>query len=307
MFLRLFDATALVHTEAGDRIPVLAVLLSAATVQVALPAAVTASVELNPAALLVVWVLFQAAQGTCRSATGKLLQGLRQDAEKVDSRVELSDCLVFSSPELEAAFERWDGHRVMDWVPNVMAVVLTAGAALKMHQRPDICQLDVQLVYLLTLVLYVFRSVPAIWRQMSLTQRSWTSIGLAQFGMTYFVIRLGDGDKCNMSMFDETGTSTAGMAAMLTIMSALSNIAHPVMIAHSEVHYSLVTAELTAALMIQRLRRTGRSLSVSAEAWRELAALVMLAVVLVQLACTVRQSVAGYNRRMFLASMARRR
>eukprot|EP00873_Tetraselmis_striata_P019765 jgi/Tetstr1/440029/TSEL_028390.t1 len=318
MLTRMFDPAAAEQNEAWR---ILATLLSGATLQLALPAAVTANGALNLCSLGGMWLLFDAMNCTCRGARAKLLEGLRGKARRLDSRLEVSDSMAFSSPHVQAAFEGWQGHRVLDWVPNLVTTVTMVGAAIpdlarlghritaqragvlvKLMRRREICPLSVHVTHLLFLTLYTCRSVPVIWQQLSLAHRSWISIVIGHAGLLYGVVKLLHGDKCYASLFPAAMISLPGILIMLAVLSVVSYIGHSAAVAHTETHYGMLTAEYTALLMVQRLRRTGLQLSESEDMQRELAALVIFAVVLSQLGCTGRHAVAAYTRSMFLAS-----
>jgi len=304
MLTRMFDPAAAEQNEAWR---ILATLLSGATLQLALPAAVTANGALNLCSLGGMWLLFDAMNCTCRGARAKLLEGLRGKARRLDSRLEVSDSMAFSSPHVQAAFEGWQGHRVLDWVPNLVTTVTMAGVLVKLMRRLGICPLSVHVTHLLFLTLYTCRSVPVIWQQLSLAHRSWISIVIGHAGLLYGVVKLLHGDKCYASLFPAAMISLPGILIMLAVLSVVSYIGHSAAVAHTETHYGMLTAEYTALLMVQRLRRTGLQLSESEDMQRELAALVIFAVVLSQLGCTGRHAVAAYTRSTFLASRSSQR
>mmetsp|Transcript_33652 Transcript_33652/g.87284 ORF Transcript_33652/g.87284 Transcript_33652/m.87284 type:complete len:302 (+) Transcript_33652:110-1015(+) len=298
MLLLLSEALAPGLTEKRRAV---AAVLSGVAVQLALPAAVTADLSVNQFVLTCVWLLFQAAHYISRDLRVKLLEGLRSEAKRVDPRLEVSECLVFSQPEVQAAYEGWNGHRMLDWMPNMMALVANAGIAVKMRQRAEICPLDMQLFAVLFVVLCLSRCIATVWRRLSFSQRAWLSIGLGFTSQWYTVAQLMTGNTCYISMLQDTGTSLPGMVAMLAILCTMAFIVYSVTAAYTEMHYGASAAGFVAILVVQRMVRTGTSPITSAAARREVAVLLLLAAVIAQVGCTGRYIVAKYNMMLFLA------
>lgn len=177
----------------------------------------------------------------------------------------------------------------------------------KMAQRAEICSLDTRLQQIPFLFVYLCRCVPMIWYQLPFAHRACVSIGLAHAGQWIVLVSLFYGDPCLPSLFQGAGMSLAGMLISLAMFSTVVYVVNWATVGYTEVHYGLVTAEYVAQLVAIRFTSAGTTLSSSEDVQRELAVLVLFAVVLTQLGCTGRHIVAKYSMSLFLESMSRQR
>lgn len=279
---------------------VLATAATAVCWQLVLPDLITASEHANYVAMVVCWLAFDGVQRACRRMRAGLREALRRRARLVDAQLEVSTALTFSLPKYQAAFERWEKHSVLDWMPNVIALAGQLGVLIQMFCRPGACSPGMQLSQLPLTLAYVAKLL--FWRQLSFAQRSWSSIATLTCAITQTAVNLAWRDTCYQSLFQSRTTSLKGIMLLQLMVASMGMLAMPVTVRHMPLTAMLSTVGFTLTTLLHSQQHTGvRVLTdLGEDAPRTISALSLCGVVLIQLACTVRHIVAKYNMTMFL-------